>query len=221
MALTGIKAEEVNASLRSIQNSYNELMRALVTDMNNQFVNEIANLWVCKEAVDFFNGDYTTTCNSMKKAVNETFRSIFDAMNGAAATYAANDGTSGGSYTRVEFSEDTANVNVGTIKENEGGLRGADVEGIKSTTESKLGTILGTIQGALSKTETSVETSGFYDAESSQANALRTSISTIKNSIEKNFEQIKEALVEQANATSQKFGDIKSKIASETFNIKE
>ena len=53
--LTGFNPGVVQTSISGVKSAYNNLIEQIGTRMQNEFINGMAEMWACDEAVDFFN----------------------------------------------------------------------------------------------------------------------------------------------------------------------
>ena len=64
MAMTGFNPDQVTSSMNNVEKAYSDLIRALGTNMQSNFVNTMANFWACNQAQTFFT-------NNFKPAIDE------------------------------------------------------------------------------------------------------------------------------------------------------
>lgn len=182
MALTGFDPELVTASINKVQNAYNELLAAIGTDMQNQFVNGMQDKWACNDAQTFFNS-FKATIDSLITNSNNTFESVVNSMNSAAKAWAEQTGTT---WSGKQFSRNDLKMDITGIKENIGGVRGVDLQATEIS--GKLPTIAEAAGRALDNSKAAVSNCGFIGGTSETD--LINSLERIKTSINEAVTQI-------------------------------
>lgn len=211
MALTGFDPNEVIACTAKIQKSYTETYQVLLED-NQAFVNGMADVWACNEAIEFFTNfkskeDILT--NNVTNIFSEIYQTICDAGNEWAET-------TGSNFTRPTFAQNSNKINVDCIKENINGVRGVDkdlateqltiLENIPSKTEE-------TLQIAL----TGVNSAAAFFGGNQQAN-LQDLIKNISNQILQTTTVLTDECDTSINQTIDNYEELEQQI-SEAFEI--
>ena len=65
MALSGFNPDEVNSSISSVKSAYESLTAAIISRMQNEFVNGMADKWACNNAQSFFNDQFKPVVDSL------------------------------------------------------------------------------------------------------------------------------------------------------------
>ena len=177
MAITGFDPSIVNAAINSVNNAYNDLIRALGNDMQTQFVDEMASKWACPNAQTFFNGSFKPAIDGLISDSNRTFESVVSTINSAGQAWAAETGAS---YGGQAFSGVSKTIDTSSIQENIGGVRGIDLESTGGVV-GRLSSIAASADSALSSAQSAVSNSGFVGG-AQQANLI-SSLGTIKTKI--------------------------------------
>ena len=206
MALTGFDPQLVSTSINGVTSAYEDLIRALTTEMQNKFVDGMADKWACKDAQDFFTNKFKPAIDSLVKQTTTIFESVADAMNSAARNWAADTETE---YSTVAFTPNNTQIDVGNIQENIGGTRGVDVESTPGVVAS-LSQITSSASAALEKATSAVQNCGFVGG-SQEAN-LVSSLSSIKTNLESTTTEMTGAVKSAIDQTVAQYGDTKGKI---------
>lgn len=205
MALTGFDPELVTSSISKIQNAYNELMAAIGTDMQNQFVNGMQDKWACSDAQTFFN-NFKTTVDSLITNSNNTFESVVNAMNSAAKAWAEQTGST---WSAKQFSRNDVKMDITGIKENIGGVRGVDLQA--TAVSDKLPTIAEAAGRALDNSKSAVINCGFVGG-TSEAD-LVNSLEQIKTSINNAVSQISNDCKKAIETTTQNYSTLEVSVS--------
>lgn len=208
MALTGFDPAVVTTSIGSIISAYNSLIQALGTDMQSNFVGGMADKWACTEATNFFNNSLKPAVDSLLTSADSVFVSVIDSMNGAATNWAT---ATQSSYSPVAFTPSNFKLDVSSIVENIGGVRGIDYENANSVV-SQLAIIAQSADAALTNAKNAVTNCGFLGG--SQADSLQTSLGTIQSKISEAVNQITTATTNALNTTVTNYGDLAGQISS-------
>lgn len=206
MALTGFNPDLVATSINGVISAYNDLGEALITQTQSDFVGGMADKWACNNAQKFFTEGLKPSVDSLMTTSNEVFESVVKAMNSAAEAWASDSKTE---YSPVSFTPNTTKIDVSSIQENIGGVRGIDLEGTPSVV-SKLSTIMSQAESALNSTKAAVENSGFVGG-AQQAN-LSASLDLIKTNIGNAANELTSAITTAIDQTVEQFGDTRGKI---------
>ena len=197
MAMTGFDPVAVTTSITKIQSSYDSLMQALINDTQTKFVDEMAKVWACKQAQEFFNGPFITSIEELATGVTEIFESVVNSMNSTAGLWAARTGTT---YTKKTFVPNNSKLNVSVIKENLNGVRGIDEPRAQEIKEALKIT---NIDSALDSAKAAVANCGFLGGEEE----LITTLGTIKNNVSTTIAKVLEATQSYINSTLVVYGD--------------
>lgn len=207
MALTGFDPELVNQSINSVKSAYNELIKALGDDMQNQFIGGMADKWACNQAQAFFNNAFKPSIDSLITSSNNIFESVVSSMNSAGQGWAAQTDSQ---YSVQSFSPISKTMDTSIILENINGVRGIDLAEA-NTIAAKLPMIAENAKQALTKAQQAVENCGFIGGN--QSSNLVNSLMTIKNKIDS---LVQEIVTESKNAidkTVQSYSNTEGKIS--------
>ncbi len=208
--MTGFDPALVSNSINSVNNSYNELMRALVNDTQNKFVNPMAMYWACNSAQKFFNDAFLSAMTELTNGVNVTFESVVTTMNEAANAWAQQTETS---YSPISFSANPSKIDVSGVQENINGIRGVDKANATSTV-AVLSTIEASVDSALDSAKQAVANCGFVG--DAQAESLISSLEKIRTNISTATKELTSAVNSAIENTVSAYGDLAGKI-SEAF----
>lgn len=206
MALTGFDPSLVNSSISSIKSAYQSLMTQLATNMQNDFVGGMADKWACKQAQTFFQTNFKPVIDNLIKNADEVFRSIVDSMNSAAQSWAADTDTF---YSTQSLSVLGKSIDVSSIQENIGGVRGIDLEQANSVA-SKLNSIASNASTALEAARNAVNSCGFIGR--GQAEALQASLTTIKNNMNSSITDLSTSIKSAISDTVTVYSDTAGKV---------
>ncbi len=206
MALTGFNPEQVKTSVDKVIAAYNELINQIGDRVQKGFVNGMADKWACKEAQIFFN-TLKNTVDNLNKEANQTFQSVVDAMNSAAATWA---NSTGSVYNPVQGSLRQISINVDNILENINGVRGIDLQ-LSSSVSKMLPSIQTEARLALEHAKHAVSDCGFVGGN--QAENLISSLDTIKNIIDNEFTTITDEAKKAIDDTIAVYSNVEGKVS--------
>lgn len=205
MALTGFDPDLVSSSIDKVQAAYEELIRAIGDDMQNQFVNGMQDKWACNQAIKFFES-FKNTMDSIILQSNNTFESVVQSMNSAATAWAQETESV---WPGRQFNRNDKKLDVSIIQENIAGVRGVDPEA--TAVSSKLTSIAASANSALSNAQSAVQTCGFIGGGS--AEQLISSLGRIKASIDDAVTQIAEACKAAIESTTQEYTNLEVKVS--------
>lgn len=203
--IIGFDPDLVASSINNVQNAYNELLQAIGTDMQTQFVNGMQDKWACKDAQTFFQ-TFKGVVDTLITDSSNTFQSVVEAMNSAANGWAQQTGSM---WSAKQFSRIEKQMDVSGIQENIGGVRGVDPEA--TSVSAKLPVISNAAVNALSDAQAAVQNCGFIGGSS--ASNLISSLGKIKANIEEAINQIANDCQKAIEATSQNYSNLEVKIS--------
>lgn len=205
MALTGFDPDLVSSSIDKVQSAYDELIRAIGDDMQNQFVNGMQDKWACNQAIKFFES-FKDTIDSIITQSNNTFESVVQSMNSAATAWATETESV---WSGRQFNRNDKNLDVSGIQENIAGVRGVDPEA--TAVSAKLTSIATSANSALSNAQSAVQNCGFIGGSS--AEQLISSLGRIKAAIDDAVTQISEACKAAIESTTQQYTNLEVKVS--------
>ncbi|MDD6223579.1 MAG: hypothetical protein PUB18_01080 [bacterium] len=210
MALTGFDPQIVTQSINSVKSSYDNLIKALGDDMQQQFIGGMADKWACTQAQTFFNTAFKPAVDQLISNSNKIFESVVSAMNSAAQAWAS---ATDSSFSPSPFSGISKTMDTSVIQENIGGVRGIDLNEAL-TVAGKLSTIVESAKSALSSAQSAVDQCGFMGGD--QASNLINSLATIKNKIDDAAQSIATETKTAIDTTVQNYSNTEGKV-SEAF----
>ena len=157
MALTGFNPDVVNSSINSVKAAYENLIHALGDDMQNRFVNGMADKWACNQAQTFFNNSFKPAIDNLIMSSNSIFESVVASMNSAGQAWAMQTDSS---YSPQSFSAITKTMDTSVIRENIGGVRGIDLSSA-TTVANQLTSIADSAKSALTSAQQAVQNPPF------------------------------------------------------------
>lgn len=216
--LTGFNPGVVQTSINGVKSAYNNLIEQIGTRMQNEFINGMAEMWACDEAVDFFNNVVKDNIDRLIPAVNATFESIVRVMDDQARIWAGETGNSS-VYVSTQFEQNPkTSVDVTNIKNATAtGERGIDVDNYGEVV-NKLPNIYEEAKNAAQAAQQAVSDCGFLGGD--QATTLYNSLERVKNSIDSAISTITQLLQTNINNTVSRYGALQTQ-ASSRFQVEE
>lgn len=208
MAMTGFNPDQVANSMKNVETAYSDLVKALGTNMQSNFVNAMANYWACNQAQTFFTQNFKPAVDELLNSSYNTFKSVIDSMNSAASGWASQTDSS---WSTKSFGGELKKIDVSSIKENLNGVRGVD-EAQANNTAGKLATIAQSAISALTSAQNAVQNCGFVGRD--QAQTLITSLGTIKTNISNATEQLTNATKTAVSNTVDAYGTLATNVES-------
>lgn len=208
MAMTGFDPSVVRMSILNVRSGYDTLIKAVKNDAQSKFVDAMVPLWACTDAQTFFNDKVKPAFDAIMKSAATTFESVMNAMNDAAAAWAAATDTP---YEKVEFTPFTGELITSGIKENIDGVRGID--GAAATEViAVLSDIQASAESGLDAAKSAVTNCGFVGGD--QAANLSASLDSIKTNISNSVTELTTGANAAMEATIQAYGTIESNVSS-------
>ena len=204
--MTGFDPQLVQNSINDVEAAYTDLMQAMGTNMQTQFVNEMANCWACAEAQTFFNNNFKPVVDELLNGTYAIFESVVNAMNSAAQVWSMQTGAEWVSKT---FTGEKKSIDTSNIKENINGVRGVDEANANSTAE-RLAVIASDVDNALSKAQQAVTNCGFVGADMEAQ--LINSLQTIRNNVNNATQELTQSTKTAITQTVQTYGNIARKV---------
>ena len=212
MAITGFKPMVLKKSINNVIDAYADLQDAIIQVTQNQFVTPMANLWCCKEAVEYFRNKFQPAIDSLNEAAHKTFKSVVQVMNEAGISWAKTTGNTG-DWQSITFNITLKKIDISAIKD-----KTADGEiGIDELQAVvKAGLLLTKTfvkaQAAVLKAQVAVAISGFLGGE--QEAQLKKSLKSISDSIENTVKELATAAKQSIEDSASAYGTVASKLAS-------
>ena len=175
----GFNPDLLRSSIREVQTAYNNFMLQISTNIQNNFVNELALYWGDNQAQMFF----TKFKGSVESLINESnivFQSIFDSMNDAGRLWTSSK-MANYIWSEVAFERVNPTIDISLIKNNIDGMVTMDIATVISVTNSSLNSISLEAIKALEDAQRAVQGCGFVGGSS--LNNLCLSLSKIKTRV--------------------------------------
>ena len=204
----GFIPEEVASSINSVQEAYNGLINVLSDDIQNKFVNEMANIWGCPEAKKYF-ANFEQRITNLIIECTKTFGSVIGTMNWSAEQYG---NLTGAGYSRTEFVASNKTVDVSNIGDRVGEVIGFTDSNRARTVATDLTNIPNSAYVELESAQNAVVKCGFV-AEGERSTLLN-SLTNIKETINSTF-------MELTKLTNQAIDETVSIYESTSSNISE
>ena len=216
--LTGFNPSVVQTSINGVKTAYNNLIEQIGTRMQNEFINGMAEMWACDEAVDFFTNVVKDNIDRLIPAVNTTFETIVGTMDNQARMWAENTGNAS-VYVSTQFEQNPkTSVDVSCIQNATAtGERGIDVENY-GTVVNKLPDIYEQAKSAAQAAQQAVSDCGFLGGD--QPTTLYNSLEKVKNSIDSAISTITQLLQTNINNTVSRYGALQTQTSSR-FQVEE
>ena len=215
--LTGFNAAEVQISISGVKAAYNSIIDQIGNRMQTEFINGMADMWACDEAVDFFTNTVKSDMDRLIPAVNATFESIVRVMDECARIWAENTGNAS-VYVGTQFEQNPkTSVDVSNIKTDFNGSRGIDVEAVQPVV-NKLADISEQAKNFAKQAQEAVSNCGFVGGN--QAETLYQSLERVKASIDAAISSIAQLIQTYINNTVSRYGALQSQVSSK-FQVEE
>ena len=197
---------EVVTSLGSIKKAYENLYNILSVDIQRNFVDEMANMWACNYAVEFFNNSFKPTFDELLNSINTSFENIVASISSAATAWAS---TSGNSFSDSGITLKTTKIDVSAIKENINGVRGINVNA--QTIANRLVSISSQAERELTNTINAVNDSGFIGGNMQEN--LVSSLTQIKNKMSEVINTLNNEVQQYVSKTTEQYQELASSTA--------
>lgn len=206
MAMSGYDDELVRSTVNNESQAYEQLMAAMGDQMQNTFVEGLADKWACPQAQRFFNENFKPALDEFLTSTSSTFENIAQTINSAGQNWAS---TVEASFSPVSFSTIGKTMDTSSIRENIGGVRGIDLDAANAVAQ-QLTAIRDAADSAVDAARQGVANSGFLGGEQ-QAN-ISTSLNTISNKINEVVTNITNQSREAINQTVETYADTQGRI---------
>lgn len=158
----GYTNQQINECVNLINNANQQISQAFTQIIQKEFVDELSNLWVCQEAVDFFKDKAKIDFDKLSEMVNSNFKEVSEAVNRAGSFWARSVGAV---FRRTNFVPKKVFLDVASFKENIDDFRGVvDINKVKKLLD-KLQLFKNRIEEILESTTKQAITRGFDGAE--------------------------------------------------------
>ena len=176
VSLIGFNPDLLRKSIRDVQVAYNNFMVQISTNIQNNFVNELALYWGDNQAQMFFN-TFKERVESLINESNIVFQSVFDSMNDAGKVWTSTK-SPGCIWAEIPFERVNPIIDISQIKSSIDGLVSMDTKTVVNVTDSCLNSISIESMRALEEAQRAVIDCGFVGGTS--ADSLCMSLGKIK-----------------------------------------
>ena len=215
MAFVGVNPEECAAAITGVTGAYANLMTALISNVQTNYIDKIGEAWGSPLArVTMVS--FARKINMLANDCEKTYTSIVDTMNSAASTLLMQQNYN--NWSNVSFDSSKQTLNINSVKRDINGAVQAD-SGMISNANGALGTVTESITSALNATKTAIETSGFIGAGMQEA--LSGSIGTIQTKISEVFAEIANDVQTRSNMSAEEQVSLAQSIASDNFSLED
>lgn len=204
--MTGFDPSLVTNSINKVESAYSELMQALYSDMQNNFVDTMAQYWACNLAQRYFRDFVKPDVDNALKDSFARFESVVSSMNEAAARWAQDTESE---WAPMSFQGELKTISVDSIQENINGVRGVD-EANANTTATELQKIAQNSNTALEAAKSAVNNCGFVGRDMEVT--LIQSLDKIKNIIDSFVTEITNGIRNEINETVEAYGTLATKV---------
>ena len=204
---TGYNESEVTIALDKIIKSYENVYDVLSIEVQKKFVDELANMWACNYAVEFFNNDFKPAFDDILNNINMTFENIIESITSAANAWAQ---TGGGSFSHSGITLKSVKIDVSGVKENINGVRGINTN--TQAIATRLQSITSEAENNLTETINAVQNSGFIGG-GMQENLINA-LTQIKTQLSSAITELNNTVQEYVNKTASEYEELASSTAN-------
>ena len=207
MALSGFNIDEVNACTSVLFSAYDNLYNAIHNDVQNNFINGMADKWACNNAKNFFDNSFKPTTEQLIRDINATFENIVNTIFSAADLWARETGWE---FYPATFQTWDPSLHTDCIQENIGGVRGIDLETANDVVNS-LVNVKSNCDSEINRAKSAVQNSGFIGGNQQQN--LVDSLNRIGSQMNSNIEALLNGARDAINQTIQSYSDTRGAVA--------
>lgn len=210
MSMTGFDPQVVNQAIGGVKNAYSKMAQDLSTDVQNQFVNTMEQVWCSPEGIEFMQNKFQPVMKNLNTSIDQTFESVVNSMNSAGQAWAQTTG--GAEYSPQTFESTMQNIDVSGMRNAApDGTVGIDKE-LAQQYAQKFQALITQAIDALTEARNSVTNSGFVGGEQ-EAN-LNNSLETIKTNMQNSASQLSTEVANYINKTVENYSDTEGKISA-------
>lgn len=212
----GYDREKVRNLINKTQANYDQLFKQLTDGVQSNFIASMKYAWICPDAVKFFEGEFTNAMSTLVTDINNTMRSVSEAINSSCETYAAQ---AGDTWSRVEINvRPFQNYTIrGVIEEyNSTYGQGGSMQTFEDA-KSRLNTVKANCKNETSSIANNARESGFIGGD--QQTQLINALNTIDQRISDGFADIINKTSTRVSGSIEQFGAIASGTAS-AYSVK-
>lgn len=212
VSIIGFNPDMLRMSIKEVQVAYNNFMLQISTNMQNNFVNELALYWGDNQAQMFFT-KFKNSIDSLINESNNVFQSVFDSMNDAGKMWTSAKSPNN-IWIEVPFERVNPTIDISLIKNNIDGLVSMDTNTVVNVTNSSLNSISLEAIRALDDAQLAVQNCGFVGGTSTTN--LCISLRKIKTRVGDLVQSLIESSKRSIEASASDYINIESQV-SEAF----
>ena len=179
ISIIGFNPDMLRLSMRTVQVAYNSFMMQISTNIQNNFINELALYWGDNRAQMFFT-KFKESIEAVIDESNNVFQTVFDAMNDAGKLWTSTKSPNT-IWNEVPFERVNPRLDISLIKSNIDGLVSMDTYTVINVTSSSLNSVMVEATKALDEAQRAVQDCGFVGGNST--NNLCMSLTMIKTRV--------------------------------------
>lgn len=209
LSIIGFNPELLKKSINDVQIAYNNFMTQISTNIQNNFVNELALYWGDNQAQMFF-ASFKSSVDSLINESNIVFQSVFDSMNDAGRIWTS---TKSPDYiwSEIPFERVNPQIDISLIKKSIDGMISMDTETVVNIANGSLNSILLESTKALEDAQIAVMDCGFVGGTS--ASNLCISLGKIKTRIGELVEELIENSKRAVEASATDYVNLETKVS--------
>ena len=213
----GYNPAQVERTIRTLNDAYNDLQDALINVTQSQFVIPMSDLWCSKEAVEFFRTKFEPAMNTLNTNAYKTFSQIVSVINAAAIKWSQTTGNTN-DFTKIDFSAIIKKLDVSMIvdKNGDGDIGVDEIEAMAKTGILLTKTFI-KAQAALTKTLVAISLCGFLGKE--QTETLKEAVRVINKNIETTIVELVKATKQAITATITAYSAVAKSISNSMNEI--
>lgn len=209
VSIIGFNPNLLIKSIKEVQIAYNNFMVQISTNVQNNFVNELALYWGDNQAQMFF-ATFKESIESLINESNTVFQSVFDSMNDAGKVWTSNKSPDS-IWTEIPFERINPTIDISQIKSNIDGLISMDTKTVVNVTNSSLNTISLEAIRALEEAQKAVQDCGFVGGTS--GDNLCISLGKIKTRVGELVQSLIEKSKRAIEASANDYINIESQVS--------
>lgn len=209
VSIIGFNPDMLRTSIREVQSAYNNFMTQMSTNIQNNFVNELALYWGDNQAQMFFT-KFKSSIDSIINESNNVFQSVFDSMNDAGKLWTSTKSPNS-IWSEIPFERVNPTLDISLIKNNIDGLISMDTNTVINVTNSSLNSVMLEATRALEDAQRAVQECGFVGGNS--ATNLCISLGKIKTRVGELVQNILESSKRSIEASASDYINIEAQVS--------
>ena len=209
VSIIGFNPDMLRTSIREVQSAYNNFMTQMSTNIQNNFVNELALYWGDAQAQMFFT-KFKSSIDSIINESNNVFQSVFDSMNDAGKLWTSTKNPNS-IWSEIPFERVNPTLDISLIKNNIDGLISMDTNTVINVTNSSLNSVMLEATRALEDAQRAVQECGFVGGNS--ATNLCVSLGKIKTRVGELVQNILESSKRSIEASASDYINIEAQVS--------